>query len=173
MSFKKIVLLLLLAALVFTIGACKKKEPEPLVLDLFAPEEALAPVLGVVELYRSVDPDIAVRVTLDDGTMIAEKLLSGYTCDIIIDFTEIMDQIDGSKEADLNPQGYSCIDSESRTDVFKGPGDPDSGEEGSVVYSIALAKNSKHAEEAQALADFFVSERCNVIYEECDFSGIE
>lgn len=191
MRHKKLTAILLCLTILLAFTACKeteinllgirqevaKKNPKEVTLDVYAPEEALAPVLTAVENYKSVDPNVTIRLTLDDGVMIAEKVLSGYSCDVLIDFSLIMDQIDASKGQDLNPSGYDCIYSDTRRDIFEGPADEDLLEEGSeavtLVYSAALTRACKYSDQAKGFIEFLVSDSAQNIYSQCECTGIQ
>lgn len=191
MRHKKLTAILLCLTIIFAFTACGQTEinllgirqkvaktsPKEVTLDIFAPEEALAPVLTAVEYYKGVDPNVTVRLTVDDGVMIAEKVLSGYSCDVLIDFSFIMDQIDASKGQDLNPVGYDCIYSDTRRDVFEGPADKELlGEDSDVetlVYSAALTRSCKHSDQAKGFIDYLLSDSAQTIYAQCQCTGIQ
>ena len=191
MRHRKLTALLLCLTILFAFTACTeteinlvgekqavpKKNPKEVTLDIFAPEEALAPVLTAIECYKGVDPNVTVRLVVDDGVMIAEKVLSGYSCDVLIDYSIIMDQIDASKDKDLNPAGYDCIYSDTRRDVFEGPADADLLEEGSetetLVYSAALTRGCKYSDQAKGFIEYLVSDSAQTIYDQCDCTGIQ
>lgn len=187
MNFRKITAIILCFVIIFAFAGCTQKEvnllgikekvakpdPNAVTLDLFAPEESMPAVISIVEKYKSAAPNVSVRVSLDDGIMVAEKVLSGYSCDLLIDYTEIMDQIDGLKGADVNPNGYNCIYSQTRMDVFTGPADEELYEEGTATYSIALPLSCKYSDEAKALAEFFKNECCADVCAEYGFSIIQ
>ena len=175
MSIKKFVSLFLTMVLLTAMAACARtpEKKEPVTLTLFAPEQALDVVLNTTQVYSSVDPNVSIKVSLDDAKMIAEKALSGYTCDVIIDFDFFMDQIDGTQDSERNPGGYDCIDSNTRKEIFTGASDetydPDSE---TAVYAIAATKSTAHASEVAAFIEFMQSERCAQIYEECGCEAI-
>ena len=191
MRLKKLTALLLCLSIIFVLTACgdtevnllgikqkvPKTNPKEVTLDVYAPDEALAPVLTAIESYKSVDPNVTIRLTLDDGVMIAEKVLSGYSCDVLIDYSVIMDQIDASKGTDQNPSGYDCIYSDTRRDIFEGPADADLLEEGAenatLVYSAALTRACKYSDQAKGFISFLVSDPAQDIYSQCECTGIQ
>ena len=187
MNFKRITAIVLCFVILFSLAGCAKKEVNALgikqkvdpqstaivTLDLYAPKEALPAVITVIEQYKNVDPYVNVRVTSDDAVMIAEKVLSGYSCDLLIDFEMIMDQIDGSKDAEVNPYGYSCIYSDTRMDVFTGPADGELFEDGTTTYCVALPLSCKFTDQAKALAEYFKNDACSDACAEYGFTIIQ
>ena len=190
MRLKKLTALLLCLSMIFTLTACSKTQvnlfgikqrvkninPREVTLDVFVPEEALMPMVNAVDKYKYVKTGVSIRLTLDDGVMLAEKVLSGYSCDVLIDFSMIMDQVDASRGEDVNPSGYDCIYSDTRRDIFEGPADSELAEQTgaeTLVYSAALTRACKYSDEAKEFVEFLMSEEARKIYTECDFTVIE
>lgn len=191
MRHRKLTAILLCLTILFAFTACTeteinlvgikqpvtKQNSNEITLDVFAPEEAMAPVLNAVELYKSVAPNVNIRLVVDDGVMIAEKVLSGYSCDVLIDFSVIMDQIDASKGQDLNPAGYDCIYSDTRCDIFEGPADEDmiaeDAEVTTLVYSAALTRACRYSDQAKGFVNFLHSDSVQTTYDQCDCTGIQ
>ncbi|MBQ4234415.1 MAG: hypothetical protein II700_05920, partial [Firmicutes bacterium] len=77
-------LALLMAALIIVMtsacGAKTAKEPDEIILNVFASNNSVYAVANLVDSYKSMSSYAAVRVTYDEPSMLAAKIEAGYDC---------------------------------------------------------------------------------------------
>ena len=190
MKYKRFLALLLAVCLVFTAAACKKQKKvswqpanpnEEFVLDIFVPEEMLAFMSDMVYRYSAYAPRASLRVTYDEGAILAAKIEAGTPCDIYVsDDVRFMDWLDQECDEEKNPNKNDKIVSETRVDVAYGPGNEKYAEEelaeGEVyntTFSAAVCRATALPYEAEQFIKFMLSEEVNDIYETYGFSRVE
>ena len=93
----KTISLILSIVLIFCLCACTKKEiseeeasymggsyPEPTAVAIYAPETSVLFLATVMEKFDAEHPEIIVSATYSDSVDNAEKIMSGYKCDIFV-----------------------------------------------------------------------------------------
>lgn len=174
---------ILLIALAVT--GCAETKPttqgDAITLDFFAVDEAFEVAVTVAHRYRATYPGVEVRITYDEGAVLAAMIEAGYRCDVYLcDDPSYLDWLDGQKEQSSNPNGNDLLVEGSRLDLLQRvlpavePGEGiEAGEQAEVtVFSVAVINTSPHPGEAQKFIEFLLDGSCDSVYEEYDFSRI-
>ncbi|MBR3748637.1 MAG: hypothetical protein IKN28_02065 [Firmicutes bacterium] len=132
MKYKRFLAALTAAVLLFACTACKKEPEVPyypanpdeeFVLDIFASEELVGVMSDIVYRYSTCAPRASIRITYDEGAILAAKIEAGTPCDIYVsDDVRFMDWLDQECDEEKNPNKNDKIVSETRADVAYGPG---------------------------------------------------
>ena len=123
---KTITVFLIAALLVAGLAGCggnkEPENPQQVVLNLYAPTSSVLVVSNIVDRFTEANETIGIKITYDDGAVLASKIEAGYDCDIYIsDHTEYMDWLDVTfANSSSNPNRHDRIDPDTRADVFKG-----------------------------------------------------
>ena len=190
MKYKRFLALLLAVCLVFTAAACKKQKKvswqpanpnEEFVLDIFVPEEMLAFMSDMVYRYSAYAPRASLRVTYDEGAILAAKIEAGTPCDIYVsDDVRFMDWLDAGCGEDKNPNHNDKIVPESRKDIAVGPGnekyaqeEPAEGEVYTTTFTAAVCRATGIPYESEQFILFMLSDEVKDIYESYGFTRIE
>ena len=190
MQYKKFLAALMAVILVFAFTACKKDttpgyDPanpnEQFVLDIFASEELMGVMSDLVYRYSTYAPRASVRITFDEGAILAAKIEAGTPCDIYVtDEESFMDWLDQECGEDRNPNRNDKIVSETRTDIAVGPGNekyaPEELAEGEVyttTFSAAVCRATALPYESEQFILFMTSEDVKDVYETYGYSQIE
>ncbi|MBQ1887071.1 MAG: hypothetical protein II499_03625 [Firmicutes bacterium] len=168
---RKFLALLMAALIIVMTSACgtkTAKEPDEIILNVFASNNSVYAVANLVDSYKSMSSYAAVRVTYDEPSMLAAKIEAGYDCDIFICEDEAcMDWLDATKDKEVNPNGNDCLAEGTRSAVFKGT--PEGAEE-EMTFSAAVIKTTAQEKEAGKFMSFIESENADKVY---DASGFE
>ena len=190
MKYKRFLAALMAAVLLFAITACKKEEKVPyypanpneeFVLNIFASEELVAVMSDLVYRYSTYAPRASVRVTSDEGAILAAKIEAGTPCDIYVsDDVRFMDWLDAECDEEKNPNHNDKIVSETRRDIAVGPGNEKYAEEeiaeGEVyttTFSAAVCRATALSYESEQFILFMLSDEVKDVYEAYGFSRIE
>lgn len=189
MKYKRFLAALTAAALLFACTACKKNHAdyapanpdEEFVLDIFASDEMVGVISDLVYRYSTYAPRASIRVTYDEGAILAAKIEAGTPCDIYVsDDVRFMDWLDQECDEEKNPNKNDKIVSETRVDVAYGPGNEKYAEEelaeGEVyntTFTAAVCRATALPYEAEQFIKFMLSEEVNDIYETYGFSRVE
>lgn len=120
----RILLVLSLAGLLLTQGACSSDaaEPanvnEPVDLYVFAAASLTDVLSEAVDAYRAESPEVNVILTLDASGLLARQIAAGAACDLFISASaSVMDQLDAP--SGQNPSGLDLIRSDTRADLLQ------------------------------------------------------
>ena len=168
-KFKRALAVIIALTMLISMCACKGKETTKSVeLDLFAPKQALGIVSTLVNDYYKVQPNISIRITYDEGAMLAARIEAGYKCDIYIaDDPYFLDWLDIEADPQVNLNHNDRIFSDTRKEILEGPAGDD---QETATYSIAVVKPSENKDAAQGFIDFFMSSTSDPIFEEWGFT---
>ena len=178
------------AVLVFAFTACKKEEEVPyypanpneeFVLEIFASEEIIGVMSDIVYRYSSVAPRASVRITYDEGAILAAKIEAGTPCDIYVsDDIRFMDWLDPECDEEKNPNHNDKIVPETRVGFAVGPGNEKyaeeelaEGEAYTTTFSVAVCRATVLSYESEQFIKFMLSDEVKDIYETYGFSKIE
>ncbi len=190
MQYKKFLAALMAVILVFTFAACKKNtkpgyDPanpnEEFVLDVFASEELMGVLSDIVYRYSTYAPRASIRITFDEGAILAAKIEAGTPCDIYVsDEVRFMDWLDQECDEEKNPNHNDKIVSETRADIAYGPGNEKYAEEElaegeiyNTTFSAAVCRATALPYEAEQFIQFMLSDEVKDTYETYGFSRIE
>ena len=189
MQYKRFLAALMAAVLMFAFTACKKEQAgydpanpnEEFVLDVFASEEMLAVMSDIVYRYSTHAPRASIRITFDEGAILAAKIEAGTPCDIYVsDEVRFMDWLDKECDEEKNPNHNDKIVSETRKDLAVGPGNEKyaqeelaEGEVYNTTFSAAVCRATALPYESEQFILFMLSDEVKDIYETYGFSLIE
>ena len=190
MPYKRFLAVLLTASLLFAFTACKKEEEahyepanpnEEFVLDIFVPEEMLVIMSDIVYRYSAYAPRASVRVTYDEGAILAAKIEAGTPCDIYVsDDVRFMDWLDAECSEEQNPNHNDKIVPETRKDFAVGPGNEKyaqeevaEGEVYTTTFTAAVCRATGIPYESEQFILFMMSDEVKDIYETYGFTRIE
>lgn len=176
MNFKKTIALIISLALIVGLCACTKKEiseeeasfmnaalPEPPVLTLYAPESSVLFLETALARFAGSHPDITFSTIYADSVDNAEKIMSGYSCDIFVtDYAYLIDFIDIADPAGVNDYKLDFVISNSRADICTIT--PEDSEE-DVTFSAAILKSTAHEAEARLFMQYLTSMESSVFEE--------
>ena len=128
---KKTLSLLFALALALSLAACgsgpasvSSGEPagEPVELTVFAAASMTETVDQIIELYKSVAPNVTIVPTYDSSGTLLDQIEAGADCDLFISAAQTqMNALDGSlaDDAEKNPDGQDMIDTATRIDLLE------------------------------------------------------
>ena len=136
---KKLFSLLLSLCIVLSLAACggQKSEPapvedetpevedpiaEPVELFVFAAASMTETMDQIIELYKSVAPNVTITPTYDSSGTLLTQIKEGADCDLFISAApKQINALDGSlkNDADKNPDGLDMIVQGSRLDLLE------------------------------------------------------
>ena len=185
MKYKRFLAALTAVLLLFSITGCKKEPEVPyypanpneeFVLDFFASDELVGVMSDIVYRYSTYAPRASIRITYDEGAILAAKIEAGTPCDVYVsDEVSFMDWLDQECGEDKNPNRNDKIVSETRKDVAYGPGNEElaEGEVYNTTFSAAVCRSTALPYEAEQFINFMLSEEVSDIYETYGFSRVE
>ena len=112
---KKIVALCLalcLALGLFGTAAVAETEPaaEPVELIVFAAASMTETMTEIAELYKAVAPNVTLVYNFDSSGTLKTQIAEGADCDLFISAApKQMNQLDASKDKDVNPDGLDFV----------------------------------------------------------------
>ena len=172
-KFKRALTVLLAFAMLLAFSACGETASKEIVLDVFAPQQALGIVSTLVNDYHKVQPNVSIRITYDEGAILAAKIEAGYNCDIFLsDDSYFLDWLDIAADPEINLNRNDRIFTDTRKEILTGPVNESYAADGQTeaTYSIAVVKPSVDKDAAVAFIDFFISEDSNETFEEWGFA---
>lgn len=186
-AIKRVVLLLFLLLIVFTLAACggnketqgTPPDPNQVTLTVYAPTTSLGVVSTAVNAYKRSAPQIDIQIIYDESLMLAAKVEAGYKCDIFIAEEPMqMDWLDVNCGEDENPNANDLLLEGSRTELFKGFIPDPEAEDGQTetVYTAAVIKTASYPIAAQTFIDFLRNadyEEAEETYKEYGFEKVE
>ena len=134
---KKLVSLLLALSLVLALTACGQKDTapdttqtddpqteqaEPVELIVFAAASMKETMTQIVEMYKSVAPEVTVTYNFDSSGTLLKQIKEGADCDLFISAAPTqMNAMDGSLIGDTekNPDGLDLIVTDSRVNLLE------------------------------------------------------
>ncbi|WP_298019530.1 molybdate ABC transporter substrate-binding protein [uncultured Dysosmobacter sp.] len=136
---KKLFTLLLSLCMVLSLAACggqkdmpapvegktpEMEEPaaEPVELFVFAAASMTETMDQIIELYKSVAPNVTITPTYDSSGTLLTQIKEGADCDLFISAApKQINALDGSlkDDADKNPDGLDMIVQDSRLDLLE------------------------------------------------------
>ena len=134
---KKLVSLLLALSLVLALTACGQKDTapdttqtddpqteqaKPVELIVFAAASMKETMTQIVEMYKSVAPEVTVTYNFDSSGTLLKQIKEGADCDLFISAAPTqMNALDGSLIGDTekNPDGLDLIVTDSRVNLLE------------------------------------------------------
>ncbi|MBU5458569.1 molybdate ABC transporter substrate-binding protein [Oscillibacter sp. MSJ-31] len=134
---KRLVSLLLALSLVLALTACGQKDTapdttqtddpqteqaEPVELIVFAAASMKETMTQIVEMYKSVAPEVTVTYNFDSSGTLLKQIKEGADCDLFISAAPTqMNALDGSLIGDTekNPDGLDLIVTDSRVNLLE------------------------------------------------------
>ena len=95
----------------------KAETPE---LIVFAAASMTETLTEIADLFKAVEPEAVITYNFDSSGTLVTQIEEGADCDLFISAAQKqMNEIDGTKDADVNPEGYDLINSDSRVDILE------------------------------------------------------
>lgn len=132
---KKLLPLLLVLALVFSLAACSSKtddittddtqgdaNAESVDLVVFAAASMTETLTEIAEMYKEVAPNVNITYNFDSSGKLLTQISEGADCDLFISAApQQMNAMDGSliDDKDKNPDGLDLIVTDSRIDLLE------------------------------------------------------
>ena len=121
---KRIFALLIAFAVLSAFSACAKTESgqtdEPVELTVFAAASMTETMQEIAELYREVAPNVTLVYNFDSSGTLKTQIEMGADCDIFISAAPTqMNQLDITKDEDVNPDRLDFVLSETRIDLLE------------------------------------------------------
>ncbi|PKM73952.1 MAG: molybdate ABC transporter substrate-binding protein [Firmicutes bacterium HGW-Firmicutes-16] len=132
---KKLLALALAIVMSLSLAACGKTpvEPsdspvaesvqpsaEPVELTVFAAASMTETLTEVIELYKSVAPNVIITPTYDSSGTLMTQISEGAECDLFISAAQKqMNALDVTQGADKNPDKLDFIDSTTRVNILE------------------------------------------------------
>lgn len=132
---KKSLSLSLALILIFSLAACGapvepptpspaevSQEPaaEPVELIVFAAASMTETLDEVIELYKSIAPNVTVIPTFDSSGTLLTQIEEGAVCDIFLSAAQKqMNALDVTKDETVNPKGQDYIDPDTRANLLE------------------------------------------------------
>ncbi len=122
---KKMVALLLVLCLsfgLFAAGSAAEAESagEPVELIVFAAASMTETLTEIAELYKTVAPNVTLVFNFDSSGTLKTQIQEGAECDVFISAApKQMNQLDASRDADVNPDGLDFVLQGTRIDLLE------------------------------------------------------
>ena len=132
---KKYLALILALTLVFSLVGCGSTaaepstspatasvEPsaEPVELTVFAAASMTETLDKVIELYKTVAPNVTITPTYDSSGTLMTQISEGAVCDLFISAAQKqMNALDVTQDAEKNPDALDFIDPETRVNILE------------------------------------------------------
>lgn len=110
-------------------AAAEKEEPtaepteEPAAgteLIVFAAASMTETLEEIADMYKEIAPDVTLTYNFDSSGTLVTQIEEGADCDLFISAAQKqMNEIDGTKDAEVNPDGLDLINSDSRVDILE------------------------------------------------------
>ena len=118
---KKIIPLLLTAALALSLAACGAPGTESVELTVFAAASLQETLDQVIAAYREIAPDVTVTPTYDSSGTLKTQIQEGAACDLFLSAAQKqMNQLDASRDAaGGNTEGLDFVLQGTRVDLLE------------------------------------------------------
>ena len=132
---KKYLALILALALVFALVGCGSTatepsaspaeasvEPsaEPVELTVFAAASMTETLDQIIELYKTVAPNVTITPTYDSSGTLMTQISEGAVCDLFISAAQKqMNALDVTQDTEKNPDALDFIDSDTRVNILE------------------------------------------------------
>lgn len=122
---KKMVALLLVLCLsfgLFVTGSAAEAESagEPVELIVFAAASMTETLTEIAELYKTMAPNVTLVFNFDSSGTLKTQIQEGAECDVFISAApKQMNQLDASRDADVNPDGLDFVLQGTRIDLLE------------------------------------------------------
>lgn len=94
--------------------------PEPVELIVFAAASMTETITQVAELYKAVAPEVTLVYNFDSSGTLKTQIQEGADCDLFISAAQKqMNELDASKDAEINPDGLDFVLQGSRVNLLE------------------------------------------------------
>lgn len=101
-------------------GADETTEEEPVELIVFAAASMTETMEEIAKAYKEVAPNVTITYNYDSSGTLKTQIEEGADCDIFISAAaKQMNQLDITKDEELNPDGLDFIDPDTRIDLLE------------------------------------------------------
>ena len=102
---KKIFATFLAIIVLLFMVSCNKSPDEKIEINVFAAASMTETLNEIIELYKTVSPDVKIVATYDSSGTLKTQIEEGADCDLFISAAQKqMDQLDISKDETVNPE---------------------------------------------------------------------
>ena len=96
------------------------KEEDPVELTVFAAASMTETLEEIAELYKETAPNVTLVYNFDSSGTLKTQIEEGADCDIFISAaTKQMDQLDSSKDTEVNPDALDFVLQGTRLDLLE------------------------------------------------------
>ena len=93
---------------------------EPVELIVFAAASLTETLTRIADLYKTAAPNVSLVFNFDSSGTLKTQIQEGARCDVFISAApKQMNQLDGSKDSESNPDGLDFVLQGSRTDLLE------------------------------------------------------
>lgn len=117
---KKLAVIFLALFVFLSISACNGNEDSSIEINVFAAASMTETLDEIIELYKSVAPDVEIIATYDSSGTLKTQIEEGAQCDLFISAAQKqMDQLDITKDESVNPDRLDFVVSDSRINLLE------------------------------------------------------
>ena len=100
--------------------SCNKSPDEKIEINVFAAASMTETLNEIIELYKTVSPDVKIVATYDSSGTLKTQIEEGADCDLFISAAQKqMDQLDISKDETVNPERLDFVLSDTRINLLE------------------------------------------------------
>ena len=93
---------------------------EPVELTVFAAASMTETLNQIIELYKTVAPNVAITPTYDSSGTLMTQISEGASCDLFISAAQKqMNALDATKDETVNPDKLDYIDPDTRVNILE------------------------------------------------------
>ena len=97
-----------------------KASDEPVELVVFAAASMTETLTEIADLYKAVAPNVTLSFNFDSSGTLKTQIVEGADCDLFISAAQKqMNQLDGTPDAEKNPEGLDYIISDTRINLLE------------------------------------------------------
>lgn len=98
----------------------EEAKAEPVELTVFAAASMTETLNQIIELYKTVAPNVAITPTYDSSGTLMTQISEGASCDLFISAAQKqMNALDATKDETVNPDKLDYIDPDTRVNILE------------------------------------------------------